>query len=535
MIARTTRRVAAKFGSSLPRSSLKFLRQELERLLEKVQKRSERIADLEKELADAQKKIAEQEKQITEQEKQITEQEKQITDLERQLALRKRNSTNSSKPPSSDGLAGEQRPRGRKHKSQRKPGGQPGHPGHHRPLIPTAEVNVLKVLLPERCQHCGRKLPQKADRVTTEGEPRRHQVTEIPEINPHTTEYQCPQVVCEHGQKTTQEPLPEEVRGNFGPHLTALIAYWTVVCRVPRRLVEAMLADVLGLEISLGSTQKAWEEVSQAVEQPCQQWQEQLPREAVRNVDETGWRSNGDKRWIWTFVAKQFVFYAVASTRSAAVLVALLGTVFRGILCCDRLPVYFSYHSGRMQLCWAHRKRDILGIAEDARSRSAQPFGRDALAVVARLFRLWYRFRGDLRDRRGNPQPINRRQLLRKSIPLQKKLFALAETHLDHANKEVRNLATALYVHCERWFTFLEVKGVEPTNNGAERALRTALQWRKICFGNRRRSGEIATARLLTVTQTCKRQQRHVLGYLTEAVRCHRRQIAAPSLLRRRI
>ena len=397
MIARTTRRVAAKFGSSLPRSSLKFLRQELERLLEKVQKRSERIADLEKELADAQKKIAEQEKQITEQEKQITEQEKQITDLERQLALRKRNSTNSSKPPSSDGLAGEQRPRGRKHKSQRKPGGQPGHPGHHRPLIPTAEVNVLKVLLPERCQHCGRKLPQKADRVTTEGEPRRHQVTEIPEINPHTTEYQCPQVVCEHCQKTTQEPLPEEVRGNFGPHLTALIAYWTVVCRVPRRLVEAMLADVLGLEISLGSTQKAWEEVSQAVEQPCQQWQEQLPREAVRNVDETGWRSNGDKRWIWTFVAKQFVFYAVASTRSAAVLVALLGTVFRGILCCDRLPVYFSYHSGRMQLCWAHLKRDILGIAEDARSRSAQPFGRDALAVVARLFRLWYRFRGDLR------------------------------------------------------------------------------------------------------------------------------------------
>src|SRR5207253_618112 len=108
-------------------------------------------------------------------------------------------------------------------------------------------------------------------------------------------------------------------------------------------------------------------------------------------------------------------------------------------------------------------------------------------------------------------------------------------SHLDHANKEVRNLATALYVHCERLFTFLEVKGVEPTNNGAERALRTAVQWRKICFGNRSRSGEIATARLLTVTQTCKRQQRHVLGYLTEAVRCHRRQIAAPSLLRRRI
>src|SRR5437899_11249995 len=108
-------------------------------------------------------------------------------------------------------------------------------------------------------------------RVTTEGEPRRHQVTEIPEINPHTTEYPCPQVVCEHGQKTTQEPLPEEARGNFGPHLTALIAYWTVVCRVPRRTVEAMLADGLGLEIRWGSTPKAREEVSQPVAQPWTQ------------------------------------------------------------------------------------------------------------------------------------------------------------------------------------------------------------------------------------------------------------------------
>src|SRR5215469_11915844 len=309
MIARTARRVTAKLrGSSLPRCSLSFLRRELERLQEKFKKRSERIAELEKqvqekekELSDAQKKIVEQEKriteqqkQITEQEKQITEQEKQITDLERQLALHNRNSTNSSKPPSSDGLAGEQRPRGRKHKSKRKPGGQPGHPGHHRPLIPTVKVNVLKVLLPERCEHCGRKLPQKPDQVTTKGESRRHQVTEIPEIQPHTTEYQCPQVVCEHCEKTTQAPLPEEVRGNFGPHLTALIAYWTVVCRVPRRVVEAMLADVWGLEISLGSTQKAWEEVSQAVEQPCQQLQEQLPREAAQDLfrqSKSQWRN----------------------------------------------------------------------------------------------------------------------------------------------------------------------------------------------------------------------------------------------------
>jgi hypothetical protein len=499
---------------------------------EQLQRENERLL---REVEDLRRKIAERDQHIADAEKQIADAEKQIADLERQLALRKRNSTNSSKPPSSDGLAGAQRVRGRKHKSQRKPGGQPGHAGHHRPLVPVAAVSAIEVVQPKHCGHCGRNLPQKPSQVTTEGEPRRHQVTEIPPVKAHITEYQFPQVVCGDCGKTTRAPLPEEIAGHFGPQLTALIAYWTVVCRLPRRLVEAMLADVLGIEISLGSTQKAWEEVSQAVAQPVQQLQEQLPREVVLNVDETGWRTNGDKRWIWALAAQQFVFYVVASTRGAEVLVSLLGAVFRGILCNDRWVVYLSYHSGRMQLCWAHLKRNILGIADCARSPSAQQFCRDALSIVARLFRLWYRFRGDLRDRRGNPRPLDRQQLILKSIPLQKKLFALAEAHLDDANREVRNLAKALFIHFERLFTFLEHEGVEPTNNVAERILRTAVQWRKISFGNRSRNGEIATARLLTVAQTCKRQQRHVLGYLADAVRCHRRQAAAPSLLPKRL
>ena len=222
------------------------------------------------------RKVAERESQIADHEKQIADAEKQIADLERQLAGRKKNSTNSSKPPSSDGLAGEQRPRGRKHKSKRKPGAQPGHPGHHRPLVPSAAASAIEVLLPKQCGHCGASLPQEPGKVTTAGDPRRHQVTEVPPVKAHITEYQFPNVVCGHCEKATRAPLPEEIAGQFGPQLTALIAYWTVVCRLPRRLVEAMLADVLGIEISLGSTQKAWEEVSQAVAQPVRQLQEQL-------------------------------------------------------------------------------------------------------------------------------------------------------------------------------------------------------------------------------------------------------------------
>ena len=525
MSATAARRRARRQGAAANRHphSQRPSREELQQQVERQQREIEKLRD----------QLVEREKQIADAEKQIADAEKQIADLERQLALRKRNSTNSSKPPASDGLAGAQRARGRKHKSKRKPGAQPGHPGHHRGLIPTAEVSAVKVVLPQQCGHCGRRWPQTPGKVAMEGEPRRHQVTEVPAVKADVTEYQFPNVVCGDCGKATRAPLSEEIAGHFGPQLTALIAYWTVVCRLPRRLVEAMLSDVLGIEISLGSTQKAWEEVSEAVAPPVRQLQEQLPHQAVLNVDETGWRTNGDKRWIWALVAQQFVFYVVASTRGAEVLVSLLGTIFRGILCSDRWVVYLTYHSGRMQLCWAHLKRNILGIADYARSPSTRRFCRDALAIVARLFRLWYRFRGDLRDRRGNPQPLDRRQLLLKSIPLQKKLFSLAEAHLNDADSEVRNLATALFVHFHRLFTFLEEEGVEPTNNVAERVLRTAVQWRKISFGNRSRNGEIATARLLTVTQTCKRQHRHVLGYLTDAVRCYRSHATIPSLLPR--
>ena len=123
-------------------------------------------------------------------------------------------------------------------------------------MVPSAEANAIEVVLPKQCAHCGDDLPHKVGKATTAGEPRRHQVTEVPPVKAHIIEYQFPNVVCGQCGKATRAPLPEEIAGQFGPQLTALIAYWTVVCRLPRRLVEAMLADVLGIEISLGSTRK---------------------------------------------------------------------------------------------------------------------------------------------------------------------------------------------------------------------------------------------------------------------------------------
>ena len=511
-IRRRNRRQGA--AENRRRHSKQASHEELHRQVKRQQQEIENLRD----------QLAEREKQLSDAEKQIADAEKQIADLERQLALRKQNSTNSSKPPSSDGLAGEPRARGRKRKSKRKPGAQPGHAGHHRRLVPTSEASAVEVLLPDQCGHCGKSLPKKPGQVITVGESRRHQVTEIPPMKAHITEYQLPNVVCGCCGKATRAPLPAEIAGHFGSQLTALIAYLTVVCRMPRRVVEALLTQVLRIEISLGSTQKCWEEASQAVASPCQELEQQLKDEPVLNVDETGWRTNGDKRFLWAFVAARYVVYTVAASRGSEVLIGLLGTVFHGILCSDRFSAYLKYHKGTAQFCWAHLKRNLLGIVEYTKNSAVERFCRDALAQHARLFRLWHKFRGG---------QIDRTQLILRSIPIQKRIVELAERHLDSRHREVRNLATALFEHNQRLFIFLEQKGVEPTNNSAERALRTGVQWRKICFGNRSAKGELATARLLTVAETCDLQRLNILAYLSAAIACHRNGQRAASLLNR--
>ena len=464
-------------------------------------------------------------RKVAESEQVIAERDKQIADLERQLAGRKKDSTNSSKPPSSDGPAAARRLKPARCQGHRKPGGQKGHPGRHRELQPLEQVDETVAVLPSGCRHCGQALPQKIEQVETQGEIHRYQVAELPPLRAHITEYQCHKVACPHCGRATRAELPAEVRVSaFGPRLAGLIAYLTVGLRIPRRGVEQLLATALGIEISVGSTQKLIEESSEALAGACRELERQLPKEPVLNSDETGWRSMGERRWLWALVASRFVFFTVAASRSSQVLIHLLGTVFAGILCSDRFGAYLKYHKGRAQFCWAHLKRDLLGILEFARTTDAERFCRDALALVARLFRLWHRFRGGGLDRAA---------LIQKSIPLQKRFFRLCEQHLDSKDGEVRVLATALFQHCDRLFAFLEHPGVEPTNNSAERALRHAVIWRKGSFGNQSANGEVATARLLTATRTCVIQRRNALEFLTDSLRRHRTGQPALSLLER--
>jgi transposase len=458
--------------------------------------------------------------------KENADQAKRISDLERQLALRQQNSTLTSKPPSSDGLAGQPRVRGGRGKSRRKPGGQPGHPGRHRELVPVERVNAIVDLAPEACRQCARRLSGRH----AVGDPRRHQVTELPPIAAHITEYRCHRRQCPGCRTITVAPLPDEHVNQFGPQLTALIAYLTVVCRMPRLVVQRFLEGALQIPLSLGSTQNAWEETSHAVAAPYAELHGALRHEAVLNADETGHRTNGEKRWLWTFVARTFVVYRIAASRGADVLQMMLGESFAGILGSDRLPTYLTYVVGQRQFCWAHVTRNLLSALDLARTPAATRFCREALVLERRLFRLWHRFRGDPAVRGA---PLTRAELITKVWPIEKRLFALGERHLNAPNADVRNLARAFFVHNQHFFTFVHEEGVAPTNNIAERALRTAVQWRKIMFGTRSDEGERAVERLLTIVRTCQLQHLNALTYLTAAIAAHRRQQTVASLLKR--
>jgi transposase len=322
-------------GRGSGRTQLRQRLRKAERDNERLRQQNEQLHEQNEQL---QRQVEESQEELGDKDKAIADRDKRIADLERQLAVRKRNSTNSSKPPSSDGLAGAQRRRhSPRKKSGRKPGGQPGHMGHNRQ--PVENPDRVEEIWPQQCQHCGTVLPQEAEERQTVGDIVRRQIVDLPEvIVPVVTEYQYPKLVCPCCQKGTRAALrPEHLHEN-GERLTAAISYLMGLRKMTRRDVAATLQDLLGVNISVGSVQKAWEETADAVAAPYTELEQALPTEPVLNGDETGSRTNGDKRWVWVLCSSWFVFYHIACNRGVEVLVQLLGKAFAGILCSDRCP-----------------------------------------------------------------------------------------------------------------------------------------------------------------------------------------------------
>ena len=424
----------------------------------------------------------------------------------------KKTPRNSSLPPSTEHPHAKPAPP--RQPSGKKAGGQPGHPKHERTLIPSKECSEVVTLLPSVCRRCGDRLRGQ------DAEPLRHQVWELPEIRPLVTEYQLHRLSCPACGITTCAELPPGVpTGQAGPQLIALVVLLMGCFRQSKRRVALFLEQVLGQPCSPGWVVKLQNVGTAALRPAYDEAVRALPKENVQNIDESPTKEARQKAWLWTFVTSAFTVFALRTTRSGDVLADLLTPRFSGVVTCDRAKMYWQLP--RLQWCWAHLKRDFQALI-DHPDHQAKRLGRDLMPLARELFRLWVRYRDGTLTRPG---------LKRLMHPIRQEVESLLLRGVYSGNPRLTGMCRELYDHRDWLWTFLDVEGVEPTNNASECALRHAVIWRKLSFGTQSERGSRFVETILTVVETCRQQSRSVFAFVAQAVQSHFDDQRGPSLL----
>lgn len=435
----------------------------------------------------------------------LREQVSTVDDLKAEIAeLRERlgqNSSNSSKPPSSDPPS--YKPKPRREPKGRKRGGQPGHQGSTRRLLPPAEVDHLVDLKPASCVGCGRKLRGEDPR------PERRQVSEVPPVKAEVTEYRRHALRCRScGVLTRAAWLADMPSGDFGPRARAVVGYLTGRLGASHRDVTEAMAVLYGLSVSTGSVSAIQRQVSQALAAPVEQALGFVRRQVSQHVDETGWREAGHLKWLWVNATRDVTAFEVLSGRGAKEAGRMIDAHAGGVITTDRYGAYHWLAARRRQVCWAHLRRDFQAMVE--RGGESQEIGEALLQQAGRLFSLWHKARdGDLSRERLAALLKSVRQRVKKSLQ------AGARCGQKKTRRTCSNILT---VERSLW-TFVRVAGVEPTNNEAERALRRAVLWRRKSFGTQSEAGSRFVGRILTVVASLRQQGRDVLGFLAEVCR----------------
>ena len=422
------------------------------------------------------------------------------------------NPENSSSWPTSQKQTNPEKP-----KSERTRGGQIGHTGHERALLPQDVVDEVIIYRPETCRNCG-------DRLTGEDvAPYRYQVTDIPVVRASVVEHQVHCLVCARCQTPNRGQLPAEVAaGQFGPQVVSLIAVLMGVYRLSKRQVVSMLNDCFGVEIAVGSVVNQQYAVSEALAVPVNQVQNFVQQQAACNMDETRWRQRGQAKtgWLWVVVTRVATLFQVALSRSQDVAKALVGDAYDGVVGSDRAGCYAWLNSEQRQVCWSHLLRDFQAILE--RGGDSFSIGTNLKLQGDYLLMLWARTRDD---------PAQRSVFLAELPAIQRLVHHwLSQGAVCTDSQTAATCANLLALEPALW-TFASHIDVEPTNNAAERALRHPVIWRRLSYGTHSAQGSLFVERILTTVESCRQQHRDCLDFIRQAVIAHRAAQPAPSLL----
>ena len=402
----------------------------------------------------------------------------------------------------------------------RKPGGQKGHPPILKQRMPSERVNQVVPFVPKRCSKCQATLPKEAGPDAQQ--PSWHQVAELPPLTAVVTEYQGHYRTCPCCGEVNHAAVPAEIRAHsVGPRLAATASYLAGRHGMSKRGIEETIEDVFGVPIALGTVANLEQEMSAALIPAHQEAITVVQEAPVKNVDETGWKQNGKKRWLWVAATMNVTAFIISPWRNLQALTRLLGSQMAGILCSDRWITYDEWPVMQRQVCWAHLKRNWEKLVEKG-SQKARLIGTTCLQIHHRVFELWHLFRGG---------SMTFEQLDNEMLPLMLELREALRTGTRSKDlKLVRHCDRVLQIAPALW-AFLVCEGVEPTNNHAERVLRPAVLWRRRSFGCHSIDGCRFVERILTVVQSLRLQKRNVLTFLHDAICAHRTGLKAPRLV----
>lgn len=443
----------------------------------------------------------------------------EVVRLAELIARLSKNSSNSSKPASSDLV---KPPKGMASKSwgskkkKRKIGGQPGHAKHAREPFPRDELDGIREYELCGCLDCG-------GRVSPRRTPARvvQQVELI--VRPiEIMEHRAQGGWCRRCLKLVHAPLPAAVDqgGLLGPQLTALAGYLKGVCHASFSTIRKYFRDVLKISISRGPLAKVIGKVSTALAPAYEALRARLPLEARLNVDETGHKNNRKPHGTWCFRAEGFTLFKIDASRGSDVLIDVLGEGFNGVLGCDYFSAYRKYmtdFSVAVQFCLAHFIREVKFL-QTLPGKRVQVYAQRLLDALRGLFRIFHH------RETMTPESFQRALDQARTDVIDAALWA-------PRCAQAQNLAQHFRLHGAAYFRFITTPGIEPTNILAEQAIRFVVIDRRITQGTRSPRGQRWCERIRTVIATCAQQGRSVFEYLRDTLHALSNHQPIPSLV----